>query len=72
MALGKICMLVTFGNVHKTRTEYIVFDIVETYIKTILKLISIFIFVSIFIFITYLSIHIILMIHIIYVLTPQD
>jgi hypothetical protein len=29
MALGKITMLVTFGSVHNTRTEQVVFDIVD-------------------------------------------
>jgi hypothetical protein len=29
VALGKITMLVTFGFVHNTRTEYVVFDIVD-------------------------------------------
>jgi deoxyxylulose-5-phosphate synthase len=30
VALGKITMSVTFGYVHNTRTEQVVFDIVDT------------------------------------------
>jgi hypothetical protein len=29
MALGKITMLITFGYIHNTRTEQVVFDIVD-------------------------------------------